>query len=53
MTDTAVRPGTGKVLKFFRIGAEPMSKLKDEIGELTDADLSQIVKGIEDGSLAY
>jgi hypothetical protein len=51
--EQSIRPGTGKVLKFFRGPGESMTQLKDEIAELTDTDLKQLVGGIEDGSLTY
>jgi len=52
-SDGVVRKGTGKVLKHFRIGNEPMTKLKDEISELSDADLEQLVTGIENETFTY
>lgn len=45
--DSKIRPGTGKVLKYFRVGNEPMTGLKNEIAELTDGDLAQLVSAID------
>ena len=46
-----VRQGTGKIIKFFRVGQEPMSKLKAECDELTDQDIQDLVTAIDgDGS---
>ena len=49
----AVRPGTGKLVKFFRIGTEPMQGLMSEVEQLTDNDVTQLAAGIESGSLNY
>ncbi len=48
-----VRPGTGKILKFFRIGKEPLKPLQDEIALLSPRDFEQLLQGLEDGTLTY
>ena len=51
----AVRQGTGKVIKFFmdKSRGDNISGMNAEVAELTDKDLAQLTKGIEDGTLTY
>ncbi len=49
----ATRPGTGKVVKFFRESSDTLKGVMSEVEQLTDKDLAELVEGIENGTLTY
>jgi hypothetical protein len=49
----AVRPGTGMVVKFFKVPGESAMAVATEVNGLTDSDLAQLVQGITDETLTY